>query len=108
MSPTKALDQAIYSSYAAVNLQIDQAAATLGINPEYTELMKTCDRELSFQVSIRLDNGHLKNFAGYRIQHNGARGPCKGGIRFHPSVILDEVKALASLMTWKSDRKSVV
>ena len=54
------------------------------------------------QVPVRLDNGGLIVVRGYRVQHNGARGPYKGGIRYHPTADLDEVRALASLMTWKT------
>jgi glutamate dehydrogenase (NAD(P)+) len=59
-------------------------------------------RELTVQVPVRLDDGTLHVFTGYRIQHNGARGPYKGGIRYHPDADIDEVRALASLMTWKT------
>src|SRR5579862_9072705 len=57
---------------------------------------------MDVQLPVRLDSGELKVFRGYRVQHNGARGPYKGGVRFHPQVDLDEVRALASLMTWKT------
>src|SRR5205085_12181664 len=59
-------------------------------------------REVLVQIPIRLDDGKIHVFSGYRVQHNGARGPYKGGVRFHPEVDLDEVRALASLMTWKT------
>jgi glutamate dehydrogenase (NAD(P)+) len=59
-------------------------------------------RELRVQIPVRRDDGRLDVFAGFRVQHNGARGPYKGGIRYHPSAILDEVRALAALMTWKT------
>jgi glutamate dehydrogenase (NAD(P)+) len=59
-------------------------------------------REVQVQVPVRLSDGKLHVFSGYRVQHNGARGPYKGGIRFHPEVDLDEVRALAELMTWKT------
>jgi glutamate dehydrogenase (NAD(P)+) len=64
--------------------------------------MTTSYRELTVQVPIRMDDGTLRVFTGYRIQHNGARGPYKGGIRYHPDADIDEVRALASLMTWKT------
>lgn len=59
-------------------------------------------REVSVQIPIKMADGHTEVFSGYRIQHNGARGPYKGGIRFHPEVDIDEVRALASMMTWKT------
>src|SRR5262245_9024133 len=59
-------------------------------------------REVTVQIPIKLSDDKTHVFSGYRIQHNGARGPYKGGIRFHPDVDIDEVRALASLMTWKT------
>jgi glutamate dehydrogenase (NAD(P)+) len=59
-------------------------------------------REVTVQIPVKLSDGRIHTFAGYRIQHNGARGPYKGGVRFHPEVDIDEVRALASLMTWKT------
>src|SRR5262245_44862641 len=59
-------------------------------------------REVTVQIPVKLSDGRTHVFSGYRIQHNGARGPYKGGIRFHPEVDIDEVRALASLMTWKT------
>ena len=59
-------------------------------------------RELRVQVPVRMDDGHIEVFTGYRVQHNGARGPYKGGVRYHPLADIDEVRALASLMTWKN------
>ncbi len=64
--------------------------------------MLTSYREVQVQIPIRLSDGRIHVFSGYRVQHNGARGPYKGGIRYHPEVDLDEVRALASLMTWKT------
>ena len=59
-------------------------------------------RELRVEVPVRMDNGRLRVFIGYRVQHNGARGPYKGGVRYHPKVEIEEVRALAALMTWKT------
>ncbi len=83
-------------------LLFDRAADFLKLSEEGRNLLKTPYRELTVQMPIRMDNGELKVFTGYRIQHNGSRGPYKGGIRFHPSVEIDEVRALAALMTWKT------
>lgn len=65
-------------------------------------LMVTCDRELRVEVTIEMDSGKIGNFIGYRVQHDNARGPFKGGLRFHPHVDQDEARSLASLMTWKT------
>ena len=90
------------TSFEAVSWFFDQAAESLNLDSELQELMRNPWRELIVEVPIRLDNGHLKVFTGHCVQHNGARGPYKGGVRFHPSADLDEVRALASLMTWKT------
>ncbi|HEU4950348.1 MAG TPA: Glu/Leu/Phe/Val dehydrogenase dimerization domain-containing protein [Holophagaceae bacterium] len=85
-----------------VNRQFDEAADILGMAPEVRDVLKTPYREVAVALPIRMDDGTLKVFHGYRVQHNGVRGPQKGGIRFHPEVDLDDVRALASLMTWKT------
>jgi glutamate dehydrogenase (NAD(P)+) len=90
------------SSYESVNQYFDEAAGVIGLADEMYDVLKSSYREISVQVPVRMDNGELKVFLGYRVQHNGARGPYKGGIRYHPSADLDEVRALASLMTWKT------
>lgn len=78
------------------------AAERLGLAPEMRMLLRTPFRELRVEVPVRLDDGSVKVFLAYRIQHNGARGPSKGGIRYHPGVTADEVAALAEAMTWKT------
>lgn len=85
-----------------VNRQFDEAADILGMPEEIRDVLKTPYREVSVALPIRMDDGSMKVFHGYRVQHNGVRGPQKGGIRFHPEVDLDDVRALASLMTWKT------
>ena len=85
-----------------VNLFFDQAARRLELSEGCRQLLKRPWRELQVQVPVRMDNGELRVFTGYRVQHNGARGPYKGGVRYHPNADLDEVRALASLMTWKT------
>ncbi len=90
------------SSYDVVLHNFDIAAAKLQLSDELKQLIKTPDRELRVELPIIMDNGKLNTFIGYRVQHNNARGPNKGGIRYHPDVDLDEVRALASLMTWKT------
>jgi len=89
------------SPFASVNQQVLHAAELLGMKPGYRHLLTTCWREIKVSLPVIDDHGDLRIFEGYRVQHNGVRGPYKGGIRYHPEVDLDEVKALASLMTWK-------
>ena len=90
------------SAYEAVNLFFDEAADLVHLKDEFYDVLKSSYREIAVQVPVRMDSGELHVFQGYRVQHNGARGPYKGGIRYHPSADLDEVRALASLMTWKT------
>jgi glutamate dehydrogenase (NAD(P)+) len=78
------------------------SADRLGLNDHRREILASSYRELAVQVPVRMDDGSITVFRGYRIQHNGARGPYKGGIRYHESADLDEVRALAALMTWKN------
>ena len=85
-----------------VNAYVLEAATLLDLSDELVAVLSTSYREVSVQVPVRLDDGGLGVFRGYRVQHNGARGPYKGGIRYHPEADLDEVRALASLMTWKT------
>ena len=81
--------------------QLENAAGKLGLDPDIHEKLKKPQRTLIVSVPIRMDDGHTKVFTGYRVQHSMERGPCKGGIRYHPQVDLDEITALAMLMTWK-------
>jgi glutamate dehydrogenase (NAD(P)+) len=78
-----------------------RAAASLALEDDVVKLLRAPFRELHVEVPVRMDDGRLEVFPGFRVQHNGARGPYKGGVRFHPHVDLDEVRALAALMTWK-------
>jgi glutamate dehydrogenase (NAD(P)+) len=88
--------------FAAVNHYFDLGATAAGVPQDYRLLLKTPYREMRVEVPVRMDNGRLEVFIGYRVQHNGARGPYKGGVRFHPEADLDEIRALASIMTWKT------
>jgi glutamate dehydrogenase (NAD(P)+) len=88
--------------FEAVSFFFDQAADCLNLPDEMRHVLRGTYRELRVQVPIRMDDGTLEVFTGYRVQHNGARGPYKGGIRYHPDADLDEVRALAALMTWKT------
>ncbi len=81
--------------------QLDLAAKELKLEPEVLILLRQPMRELHFTLPIRMDNGKVKTFQGFRVQYNDARGPTKGGIRFHPEETIDTVRALAAWMTWK-------
>lgn len=91
-----------HNAYEAVNVLFDIAADRLNMDAQLRSILKTPFREVTVAVPVRMDSGKIHVYAGYRVQHNGARGPWKGGIRYHPEVDLDEVRALASLMTWKT------
>ena len=80
----------------------DQAAEVMGLSSNMRVLLMTPLREIKVQVSLEMDDGQISTFIGYRTQHDRARGPMKGGLRFHPQVDEDEVRALAALMTWKT------
>jgi glutamate dehydrogenase (NAD(P)+) len=90
------------TAYDVVLHNFDIAAAKLQLSDEVKQLIKTPDRELRVELPMIMDDGKLNTLIGYRVQHNNARGPNKGGIRYHPDVDLDEIRALASLMTWKT------
>ncbi|HEV8588564.1 MAG TPA: Glu/Leu/Phe/Val dehydrogenase [Pyrinomonadaceae bacterium] len=81
--------------------QFDRAADYLELEESMRNVLRSAKRQLIVSIPVRMDGGETKVFEGYRVQHNIARGPAKGGIRYHPNVTLDEVKALASWMTWK-------
>ena len=90
ISPSESVLQSMYES-----------AGRLNLGPEVVDLLRTSWREVRAQLPVRMDDRKLRIFEGYRVQHNGARGPYKGGVRFHPLADLDEVRALAMLMTYK-------
>jgi glutamate dehydrogenase (NAD(P)+) len=81
--------------------RFDRAAELLDLDPGLYRILRTPDKQLIVAIPVRLDSGELQVFTGYRVHHNIARGPAKGGIRFAPHVTLEEVKALAAWMTWK-------
>ncbi|HKY78752.1 MAG TPA: Glu/Leu/Phe/Val dehydrogenase [Anaerolineales bacterium] len=91
----------ITNPFKIAQAQFDHVASLLGLDPEVAALLRWPRREFKFQIPIRMDDGSLRVFLGYRVQHNDARGPTKGGIRFHPSETMDTVRALAMWMTWK-------
>jgi glutamate dehydrogenase (NAD(P)+) len=90
------------TAFEAVNVYFDEAARLVDLDEEMHSILTSTYREISVQVPVRLDDGDLVVVRGYRVQHNGARGPYKGGVRYHPTADLEEVRALASLMTWKT------
>jgi glutamate dehydrogenase (NAD(P)+) len=98
----RATARADLSSYAVVNHQFDAAADQLGLPDDLRDVFRGAYREVQVQIPLRLADGTIQVYKGFRVQHNGVRGPYKGGLRYHPEVDLDEVRALAALMTWKT------
>jgi glutamate dehydrogenase (NAD(P)+) len=88
--------------FRIAQIQFDMAAEVLKLDQGLRQVLRTPKRILEVSLPTKMDNGQVKVMIGYRVQHNVARGPGKGGIRFHPNVTLDEVKALAAWMTWKT------
>jgi glutamate dehydrogenase (NAD(P)+) len=87
--------------WLAAEARFDEAARRLRLDEGLSKVLRTPAREITVNIPVQLDDGRLEVFTGYRVQHSIARGPAKGGIRFAPDVTLDEVRALASWMTWK-------
>ena len=90
------------TNFEIVSHYFDLAADRLGIEQDIRAVLRSAYREVQVQIPVRCEDGKIHVFSGYRVQHNGARGPYKGGVRFHEEVDLDEVRALAALMTWKT------
>ncbi|MBV9889038.1 MAG: Glu/Leu/Phe/Val dehydrogenase [Acidobacteria bacterium] len=88
--------------FRIAQIQFDMAAEFLKLDPGLRQILRTPKRVLEVSIPTKMDNGQVKVLTGYRVQHNVARGPGKGGTRFHPNVTLDEIKALATWMTWKT------
>src|SRR3989442_2680556 len=88
--------------FRIAQIQFDMAAEFLKLDPSLRQILRTPKRVLEVSLPTKMDNGQVKVLTGFRVQHNIARGPGKGGIRYHPNVTLDEVKALAAWMTWKT------
>ncbi len=82
--------------------QLALAAEEIQIDPVYYQMLQFPMKEFVTYIHVKLSNGEVKSFVGYRVQHNNARGPFKGGIRYHPAVDLNEVRALSMWMTWKT------
>lgn len=90
------------TSYETAERYFNHAAEVMGLSDNMSKLLKTPQREVKVQIALEMDDGQIGTFIGYRIQHDKARGPMKGGLRYHPEVDADEVLTLASLMTWKT------
>ena len=88
--------------FAIAQAQLDEAAAVLGLDADMHTFLRQPMMELHFTIPVKMDDGRTKTFNGYRVQYNAARGPAKGGIRFHPDETVDTVRALAAWMTWKT------
>ncbi len=90
-----------FNAFQMAQAQFDQVANKLGLEDGVKEFLRWPMREFHFTIPVRMDNGSVRVFRGFRVQHNDMRGPCKGGIRFHPQETADTVRALATWMTWK-------
>ncbi len=90
-----------FNAFAMAQAQFDKVADNLGLDPGTKDLLRHPMREYHFSLPVRMDDGSVKVFRGFRVQHNDARGPAKGGIRFHPQETVDTVRALSMWMTWK-------
>ncbi len=88
--------------FAIAQAQLDKAAAFLELDPDMHAFLREPLREFHFSIPVRMDDGHTQTFKAFRVQYNDARGPAKGGIRFHPDETIDTVRALAAWMTWKT------
>ncbi len=95
-------DQPKESLFRNVQIQFNKAADLLGLDASVRKILSSTENEIVVTFPVKLDDGSLKIFTGYRVQHNNALGPFKGGLRYHPQVNIDEVRALAAWMTWKT------
>src|SRR3989304_10310549 len=98
---TSAIAAAVENPFEMAVAQFDAVAERMGLDEGLRQVLRTCTREFTVNFPVRMDDGSTRVFTGYRVHHNEARGPVKGGLRFHPAVTLDEVRALAMWMTWK-------
>ncbi len=100
--PTVSPDGKGLNPFEIAQRQLDEAAALLQLDPALHEFLRWPTRELHVTLPVKMDDGTTKIFHGFRVQYNDARGPCKGGIRYHPAETIDTVRALAAWMTWKT------
>ncbi len=90
-----------FNPYSSAQAEFDRTADLIGLDGGARQLLRSPLREYHFNIPVKMDDGSVQVFPGYRIQHNDARGPCKGGVRFHPQETVNTVRALAMWMTWK-------
>ena len=102
VGPTVSPDGKGLNPFEIAQRQLDEAAALLHLDPALHEFLRWPMRELHVTLPVKMDDGTTKIFHGFRVQYNDARGPCKGGIRYHPAETIDTVRALAAWMTWKT------
>ena len=95
------MEQKNYNPYVSAQSQFDSVADMIGLEQAARDLLRQPSREFHVTIPVKMDDGTTKIFNGYRIHHNDARGPAKGGIRFHPEETADTVRALSMWMTWK-------
>lgn len=88
--------------YENVQNQFNKAADLMKLNPNVRKILSITNTEIVVNFPVKMDNGEVEVFKGYRVQHNNALGPYKGGLRFHPTVDIDSARALATWMTWKT------
>src|SRR5210317_118765 len=90
-----------FNPFSVAQAEFDRTADLIGLDEGARQMLRSPMREYHFNIPVRMDDGSVQVFRGFRVQHNDARGPCKGGIRFHPQETIDTVRALAMWMTWK-------
>ena len=88
--------------YENVKNQFEKAAAVMGLDESVRKILSITNNEIVVHFPVKMDNGEVEVFTGYRVQHNNALGPYKGGLRYHPTVDIDAARALATWMTWKT------
>ena len=101
MSTTEAASHLRENPYALARAQLRRVGETFGVDPNLISVLSECKKSVEVSVPVAMDDGTTRVFEGFRVVHNVTRGPAKGGIRYHPGVTRDEVKALAMWMTWK-------
>ena len=100
MGPKRRIDMA-YNAFENFKAVVDKAAKAVNMSEQEYLLVKYPERELTVSIPVKMDDGTVKVFEGYRVQHNSSRGPCKGGIRYHQDSDINEVRALAAWMSFK-------
>src|SRR5688500_6744492 len=101
MTATDATTHLLENPYDIAREQLRRVGETFGIDANLINVLQGCKKSIEVAVPVAMDDGSVEVYAGYRVTHNIARGPSKGGIRYHPAVTGDEIKGLAMWMTWK-------